>query len=258
MHARLLSGERNPHYDGTSPRAAHQYLTALWARTRAQLARDCVHVYGFRIAEPHHDATPHFHFLLWMQPDAASRVREVLRDYALRSDPDEAGAAEHRFRSVSIDPQKGSPIAYVAKYVAKSIDGAGLPASEGARSKAERVVASTTTWGQRQFQQIGGPPVGIYRELRRLHEPQCSELETMRLAADRGDFGAYFQAMGGPKARRAQLPLRIARSSGGPPGKYGERVERTVGLQVENLVVPTRIHRWIIKKAATREPNEDP
>ena len=25
MHARLMSGERNPRYDGTNPRDAHQY-----------------------------------------------------------------------------------------------------------------------------------------------------------------------------------------------------------------------------------------
>ena len=160
--------------------------------------------------------------------------------------------------AIAIDPQQGSAVAYVAKYVAKSIDGAGLPVGEDATSRAERVVASTTTWGQRQFQQIGGPPIGVYRELRRLRSAQSGELEILRDAADRGDFGTYFQAMGGPGARRADLPLRIARSSGGAPGKYGDAVERTVGLQVGNLIVPTRIHRWTIKKGPSREPGDDP
>ena len=258
MHARLKTGKSNPRYDGTTPRKAHHYLNKLWSRIRAKLHRDGLFVYGFRIVEPHHDGTPHFHFLFWMRPEHISRVRKILRAYALEADPDEPGAAKHRFSAVAIDPAKGSAIAYVAKYVAKSIDGAGLPEAEGAKTKAERVVACTATWGQRQFQQIGSPPIGQYRELRRISVPLQGELEAFRSAADDGDFAGYLRAMGGPLARRRDLPLGIARSNTGAPGKYGETVTRTVGLRAGSVIFLTRPHRWVIKKATAREPEEEP
>jgi len=100
MHARHSgSGERNSKYDGTTPNQAQKHLNQVWSRIRAKLKRDNLPIYGFRIAEPQHDGTPHWHLLLFMPPEQTARVRTIMQHYALQTDGDEPGAKIHRFNA---------------------------------------------------------------------------------------------------------------------------------------------------------------
>ena len=160
MHSRLAkSGKENPSYDGTTPRQAQAYLSTVWARLRAAAARAAIAMYGFRIAEPHHDGCPHWHMIFFIEPGQVKPFRDLMRRYFLADSGHEPGAQQNRLKFVSIDPQKGSAAGYVAKYVAKNIDGYGIgtdlfgtPALEASA----RVEAWASTWGIRQFQQVGG------------------------------------------------------------------------------------------------------
>ncbi|MDF6450821.1 replication endonuclease, partial [Escherichia coli] len=113
----------NRKYDGTTPGEARAYLSDMWAKLRAWLDRRGIKLYGFRIAEPNHDGTPHWHLLVFCEPGKQGMVRKGFREYALRDSGTEAGAAEHRCRFVSIDWSRGSAAGYIAKYVSKNIDG---------------------------------------------------------------------------------------------------------------------------------------
>ena len=172
----------NPKYDGTLPNDAQKHLAKTWARIRAALARRGMHQYGFRIAEPNHDGTPHWHILVFLDPrhqgtsqrDALRRFCALVRRYALGAGADrtERGAKAHRCDFKPIDKGRGSAAGYIAKYVAKNIDGYRLDKDllgNDAVETSHRVEAWASTWRIRQFQQIGGPPVGPWRELRRVH-----------------------------------------------------------------------------------------
>ena len=204
FHRYSLQGGKavdNPAYADYNPRQAQDYLNTIWKRIRAKLKRDGLQVYGFRVAEPHHDGCPHWHMVLFMRPSDVLDVNAVMRDYALREDGDEKGALKHRFTVKRIDPTKGSATGYIAKYVSKNINGfeVGVDYEGGvdAADSAKRVLAWASLWGIRQFQQLGGAPVGLWRELRRLKEEQQGLIEEARKAADVGDFCRYLELQGG-------------------------------------------------------------
>lgn len=262
MHACLHDGQGNPRYDGTNPHQAQVYLTHLWTLIRSELRRQGIRPYGFRVVEPHHDGTPHWHLLLFMPAEQAAIVRAVMRRYALADNGDEPGAQQHRFKAVAIDPAQGSATGYVAKYVAKNIDGHGLETDRvgnDASEAAERITAWASTWSIRQFQQIGGPSVTVWRQLRKLEKGDDEDLETLRTAATAGDWAAYMLAMGGPSIARCARPAKPLYGLGRQlhpatgeivyrtRGQYGDPAPRRVtGITHRDTPHDTRKHFWTV------------
>jgi hypothetical protein len=143
----------NKKYNGATPKETQAYICKLWSRIRAKLKRSGVNVYGFRVAEPHHDATPHWHLLLFMEPIKQPFVTGVMKSYALAEDGNEAGAKKHRFTVELIDPEKGSATGYIAKYISKNINGYAVgedfETGEDADTSAERVRVWASLCGYR-------------------------------------------------------------------------------------------------------------
>lgn len=263
MHARLSrSGEENQSYDGTTPREAQRYLARCFAAVRAKLNRAGVYVYGLRVAEPHHDGTPHWHMLLFMARGAVRFVVDTLRRYACREDAAELSspvAMQARFKVQAIDWSRGSAVGYVAKYIGKNVDGRradgsgigdddenGKPATE----TADRVRAWASTWGIRQFQQVGGPAVGVWRELRRIKENPQGELFPAWSAADVGNWHAYVEAQGGIAVKRSARPVKIWRlQEPGRMTKYQEPApSRVAGVECAGRAVESRVHTWTLRR----------
>ena len=256
FHPQLAAGGANPRYEGYSAREAQQWLSRMWARTRARLKRQKVLVYGFRMAEPHHDGTPHWHVLLHGKPESLAKARAAIERYWFSQYADEPGAAEHRVTCETIDPQKGSAVGYIAKYISKNIDGVGaigdaqdLESGTDIRTNCRRVRAWASLHGIRQFQQIGGPPVGIWRECRRLREGvRDLDIRAVVEAADRGDWARFVFNVGGIHVGR-RTNIRLKKYDTDTTNTYGEEAPaRIIGLQYGFAVEITRQHAWRIQK----------
>ncbi|AZG37016.1 replication endonuclease [Shewanella psychromarinicola] len=208
------SGAENPKWQGETPLDGQDYLNRTFQRIRASLNRDKITPFGFRVAEPHHDGTPHWHLLLFVQTEQQEALVKTFQEYCLQEDGDEQGAKERRFKVEYIDPKKGSATGYIAKYVAKGIDGEGIEHDlYGTESvtAATRIRVWASCWGIRQFQQIGGVGVTPWRELRRLSKITDESLEwveDIRQAADDSDWGRYTELMGGVFCKREDQLIR--------------------------------------------------
>jgi hypothetical protein len=241
FHRMLVSGDKNPRFadQAANVRDAQSWLRKVWARVRAKLARLEILVYGFRISEPHHDATPHWHLLVFTPRDQAESVTRTLTHAWLQEYADEVGAYERRCTVKTIDlhatgkdGRRCGAVGYIAKYIAKNVDGYRLDSDDPGETSlsgdaaAERVEAWARTHGIRQFQQIGGPSISVWRELRRLRDKLLdADVERIRAAADAGDFAAYIDASGGIASGRSRF-FRVATFRDEVPGMW-ELIEVT-------------------------------
>jgi hypothetical protein len=256
------NGKANPKFNNSTPKEANDYFNNNWKLIRSALSKKNIHPYGFRVVEPHHDGTPHWHLMLFMHPDDVQTARSIFSKYALQEDGNERGAKEHRFKAISIDPKKGSAAGYIAKYISKNIDGSDIGEDlygNDAKPAASKIDAWSALWNIRQFQQIGGPSVTVWRELRRLKESEQPEVIEAFTPADSGDWAAYVMAMGGAILPRRNRPIhpyyenKINETMDIETGEviqnnlthYGDvKNPSLVGLICKNIINKTRTRIW--------------
>ena len=259
FHAVYSKGGFVTQWNGSSPKDTQRYLCKVWSKIRASLSREGIHVFGFRVVEPHHDGTPHWHMLLFMLPENVQRVCDIMARYAREEDAHEMNTDESRkarFHVEAIDPEKGSATGYIAKYISKNIDGFALEGEkddetgENMREMAKAVSAWASRWRIRQFQQIGGAPVTVWRELRRLGETRLPDTKmdaALAAASVASCWASYTMLQGGPLVAREDLLIRLCYELTEMGNEYAEDVQRVSGIyspRVPNSEFYTRLVKW--------------
>lgn len=252
-----------------TPKDGQRYLCRIWSLIRTAFKDNDLDVYGMRVVEPHHDGTPHWHMMLFCKPDQRKAINDIMRRYALKEDGHEKGAAKQRFESRHLN--QGGAAGYIAKYIAKNIDGYALDGQldhdtgKPLKDTAAAVTAWASTWRIPQFKPIGLPTMGAYRELRKLPRGVSiasefdDRVEAARAAADEGEFDLYIIAQGGANMPRDAQAVRVARKVTDEVNEYEEDIERVVGIYAPHLgahrVHVTRTAEWrIVPKVLSVEP----
>jgi len=261
-HAAYNDGSPNPKYKDFTAREANDYLCKQWARARSALDRAGIQPFGFRVAEPHCDGTPHWHLLFFVPVEQAEEMCSIIKRYAFQQDGDETGAEKYRFKRETIDKSKGSAASYVIKYISKNIDGFGVDDIDGEPGNvgALRIRAWASVNGIRQFQQYGGAQVTIWRELRRLApDSVCDEkLKAIAVACDNGDWASYNELMGGIHAKRAERPVVLYKEKAPKNNRYGEPYEIIKGVTMCGAQELTRPKMWEVRFASDTPAANDP
>ena len=187
-----------------------------------------------------------------------------------------------RFKSKLIDPRKGTPASYIAKYVSKNIDGRGLgdtvskETGKSLRDSAEHVTAWASLHRVQQFRFFGIPGRQAYRELR-LFASQATramktskpgapvlmdpKLDAVLAAADVGCFATYIMKQGGVLVPRKNYLIHTAYEPTVEPGTYGDHGIRIYGIWSpitgkENKIC-THVHTWKMVKKAPANPGAE-
>lgn len=274
FHATLNNGRPNPKWTSETVRQSSDYLVDTFAAFRKAMHKAGLRWYGVRVAEPHHDGTVHWHLLCFMRKKDRRTLTALLRKFAIREDRDELGNnTGPRFKSELINPRKGTPTSYIAKYISKNIDGRGLAkeiskeTGKSLRDSAEHVSAWASLHRVQQFRFFGIPGRQAYRELRLLagqaarvqgdKKAGTPVLENARLdavlaAADAGCFATYIMKQGGVLVPRKHHLIRTAYELNDEPGTYGDHGIRIYGIWspiVEGRIC-THAMKWkMVRKA---------
>ncbi|KAA6046661.1 replication endonuclease [Pantoea sp. Bo_7] len=274
FHATLSNGRPNPKWTSETVRQSSDYLVDTFAAFRKAMHKAGLRWYGVRVAEPHHDGTVHWHLLCFMRKKERRSITALLRKFAIREDREELGSnTGPRFKSELINPKKGSPTSYIAKYISKNIDGRGLAGEisketgKSLRDNAENVNAWASLHRVQQFRFFGIPGRQAYRELRLLasqsnrmagdKKPGAPVLENASLdavlaAADVGCFATYIMKQGGVLVPRKHHLIRTAYELNEEPSAYGDHGIRIYGIWsplIEGKICTHAVKWKMVRKA---------
>jgi hypothetical protein len=238
-------GGKNEKYDGTKPSEAQRFMTKKWSLSRAKLARDGVDIYGLRVVEPHHDATPHWHMAVFYKNEGdLLLIEEAIKTHFLYADDAdgwEDGAAENRLKFQKCDAR--GAVGYMLKYIVKNMRTFGIEGESSDESDAksfdvvDRVEAWASTWRIRQFQFLGGHAVTTWRELRRVAaeavQDKGERLRLMWAACQRvgdklADWAGYINEQGGLNVKSTKSAFTVAYENIEKIGRYGEVIVKKV------------------------------
>lgn len=152
-HPNPSSGKNS--WCGATPEEGHDELHRKWRLVQREVNRSFGKLMGIRVEEPHEDGCPHWHLLIYINPQFESQLRKIIERYF-----GDAIAAKVE----AIDPAKGRGASYIMKYILPVLN-----ASDN--TVAARYQAHRATWGKRAIQIFDIPGSStLWDQMRRIKQ----------------------------------------------------------------------------------------
>lgn len=244
FHSSTVSNFRNKRYDNSSVIEAKDYLNLQWKRLRSRLSKLKIDYYGFRVVEPHHDGTPHWHMVVFTKSAQHKMLNNCLTNYIVGSDP-----SKEALLNISIsDKKKGSVCGYLIKNISHEIDFSGKQNSaEASDEKLLRIYSWGSLWKLHQFEPFGGPKVSMWREARRIAlTTQVDDSPIWKIVKE-GDWLSFVEFINQPKPDGSKNKISLYKEFDSSLNDFDE--ER--GILVKGLIVEGKTfisrNNWKIK-----------
>lgn len=237
FHCVNTNGVSNMKWDESSVRTVHKYFTNSWDCVISKFHRDNIQVSGFRVVEPHHDGTPHWHFILFSSADHRESALNIIHKYFQKDSPNEKGASQHRVVVKDLSQKKKRSLK--GSYILKGIDLSPKNKSLEGLGNSERMNAWGCVWGIRQFYQFGGPSVNLWREARRIAQNANIDDNPIWQSVVNGDWCKFIEICGGLNISKDERNIKIFKEYDETLNSYGEEK----GFVISGLVIDEKLHK---------------
>jgi hypothetical protein len=185
---------RNPSWDGSTPKDAHEWMTTRWKRLRAALKRRRIGQHFVLAVQPHQDGTPHFHIVFFSDIEEHNRIEALARRYF-------DGGGEHQVDFQKLESaEHGARYAIRAvQYIARATDG-----KEEDRKEATATKQWSSTWSARRFS-ASCSAVTAWRLSRR--KDVLRESNPLRQAAQAGNYAAFITEWVAGEGKLLKTPI---------------------------------------------------
>lgn len=250
-------------WDGSTPEQAHDELHRLWRLVQREVNRKFGKLMGIRVEEPHEDGCPHWHLLVYIQPEHEAQLRKIIKRYFGN------GIAA---KVEALNPAKGRGASYIMKYI--------LPVlNAGANTAAARYQAHRATWGKRAIQIFDCPGSStIWDQMRRI-KPDSDDYQTLsgyarelHSAACSNDYCEFLCVLNrnvqlqseslpdgstaNKKTRRVSILYweRLVVDCSAAKKKTTSKLKKIQGIKDHENPIDTHPHDWKIERKAISEP----
>lgn len=255
------SPTRKSAWAGLSPAEGQIELNARWRALGRDLARERITPpMIIRVVEPHRDGCPHWHWLAYVQPEAAERYTEICaKHFGDLDTPALKIERINRAACAAAGKAGASATSYLTKYLLKATGNA----FDKSDAPADQVKAWRTAWVTRAVQFSGKLLNGsatAWDECRRLRLgtdrcPQLNEQAAALFVAAQGagdvrhDFAQFVGLLTSLKAQERFNLEKTTRASG---------TTKIVGITIAGQFIDTHPTRWFLMPNLANQESTTP